>query len=124
MEPGQLLFSLLSQAPAVTALVGTRIYPVRIPAGKPRPAIAYQLVGDATASLADCPDNERPRVQVSLFADSYETLSALARAVKTTLHGHRTGQLTIDYENGIDQVDDAAACLLRVQDYTFDFPAA
>lgn len=124
MEPGQLIHALLTQAPAVSALVGARVYALRIRQGEPRPAITVQLVSDATDTLADCPGNESPRVQVSLFADTYPELCALARAVKNTLHGYRSGQLTIDYENGIDQPYEAdSACYHRVQDYALDYPA-
>ena len=124
MEPGLLIFSLLRQSPAVAALVGTRIYPLRVAQGQPRPALVYQVVGDNTDTLADCPGNETPQVQVSIFADTYAELCALGRAVKKTLHGYRAGELTIDYENGIDQPYEAdAACFHRVQDYALDYPA-
>lgn len=124
MEPGQLIFSLLRQSPAVAALAGARIFPLRVAQGQPRPALVYQVVGDNTDTLPDCAGNESPRVQVSIFADTYAELCALSRAVKNALHGFRAGQLTIDYENGIDQPYEAdAACFHRVQDYALDYPA-
>ena len=124
MEPGQLIFSLLRQSPAVAALAGARIFPLRVEQGQPRPALVYQVVGDLTDTLPDCAGNESPRVQVSIFADTYSELCALGRAVKNTLHGYRSGQLTVDYENGIDQPYEAdAACFHRVQDYAMDYPA-
>ena len=123
MEPGQLIFSLLSQSPAVSALVGTRIFPLRVKQGQPRPAVTYQLVSNATATIADCPGNESPSVQISIFSDSYEQTCAIARAIKRALHGYRDGQLTIDYENEIDQPYEADAdCFHRVQDYALDYP--
>ena len=125
MEPGQLIHRLLTEAPAVSALVGARVYALRIRQGEPRPAITVQLVSDATDTLAACPGNESPRVQVSLFADTYPELCALARAVKTTLHGYRDGQITIDYENGVDlPYDPDSDCFHRAQDYTLDYPAS
>lgn len=125
MEPGQLIHRLLLAAPAVSALVGTRVYALRIRQGEPRPAITVQLVSNANSSLADCPANETPRVQVSLFVDDYPTLCTLARAIKRTLHGYRDGQVTIDYENEVDQPYEAdSACYHRVQDYGLDYPAS
>jgi len=124
MEPGQLIFSLLRQSPAVAALAGARIFPLRVSQGQPRPALVYQVVGDSTDTLPACAGNESPRVQVSIFADTYSELCALGRAVKNALHGYRDGQLTVDYENGIDQPYEAdAACFHRVQDYALDYPA-
>jgi hypothetical protein len=124
MEPGQLIHALLLDAPAVTALVQARVYALRIRQGEPRPAITLQVVGDVTDTLAACPGNEAPKVQVSLFADTYPELCALARAVKNVLHGYRDGQVTIDYENGIDQpYEPDSACYHRVQDYALDYPA-
>ena len=122
MEPGQRLYALLSVAPAVVALTGTRIYPLRLPQESVRPAITYQVVSNAQSAPLTCPANDTPRVQVSLFADTYAGVCALAAAVRAVLHGRHPGGLVVELANEIDQYSDPAACYFRTQDYELDCP--
>ena len=124
MEPGQLVFALLSQAARVVALAGTRIYPLRIPQGQPRPAVAFQLISNTNDGIGPCRLNERARVQVSIYADSYAETCALSGAVRAVLDGYRDGETTVDFAQQLDHYDDPAACFFRSQDYEFDYPAA
>jgi hypothetical protein len=73
---------------AVTALVGSRIYPSRLPYVAPMPAITYQLISAVRmqglrgpTGLAD------PRVQVNCWADTYTGAKVLAREVRRALDG-------------------------------------
>ena len=76
---------LLSQS-TVTALAGTRIYPLVSPVDCEYPLIVYQEISDipyhamgADASIYS------PRFQVSVFAQTYSSAKAVAFAVKTAL---------------------------------------
>lgn len=122
MEAGQLIFSLLSSAPDVVALSGTRIYPLRVPQGKPRPAIAYQLVSNVNDGEPGCYGDDRPRVQVSLFADTYATLCALSAATRAALDGYRSGAIVVTHVNETDLYDEQAECFHRPQDYEVEAP--
>ena len=121
---GPLLFSLLSQAAPVAALVGTRIYPLRIPQEQPRPAITYQLISRVPEGSALCELDDDARVQVSLFADTYGEIEALSQAVRAVLHLNPAAPVHMSLDNEIDHHDDTADCYFRSQDYFLELPAA
>ncbi|MGY3091083.1 hypothetical protein ACVWYF_004147 [Hymenobacter sp. UYAg731] len=121
---GPLLFSLLSQAAPVAALVGTRIYPLRIPQEQPRPAITYQLISRVPDGSAICALDDIARVQLSLFADTYGEIEALAATVRGALHRLSTLGVYLELDNEIDHHDDTADCYFRSQDYFLEIPAA
>ncbi len=124
MAPGELLFSVLSQAPAVGALVGTRIYPLRIPEGQPRPAITYQLISRVPQGRPMCDLADAARVQLSLFTDTYAQQEALAAACRQALHGYALGPVYAELSNEIDHYDEGALCYFKTQDYELELPAA
>lgn len=132
MEPGILIYSLLRQVPAVVALVGytdpvqgpqTRIYPLRIPEGKPRPALTYQLISNTNDGIAACEIDDEARVQVSVFADTYPELCALAKAVRKALAGYDQDGASIEFAGAVDQFSDPAACYFRSVDFIVEGPA-
>ena len=81
----QAMFAALSGASAVTALVGTRIYPVTIPAGKSLPAITYfRVSGTPERRLNNGGSSgQRVRVQVDCWATTYAAAKSAAAAVQT-----------------------------------------
>ena len=121
---GPLLFSLLSQAAPVAALVGTRIYPLRIPQEQPRPAITYQLISRVPDGSPICALDDVARVQLSLFADDYGQIEVLAAAVRQALHQATVQGVYLALDNEIDHHDDTADCYFRSQDYFLEIPAA
>lgn len=120
MEPGELIFSLLSQAPAVSAIVGSRIYPVRAEQGKPRPYIVYQLIDNNPTGGPGCELDDEARVQISVYADSYSQLSALTKAVRQKLHYYEAPGVYIQWDGDHDLDDPQAACYFRTQDYLLE----
>lgn len=120
--PGKLLYDLLLAAPAVVALAGNRIYPVRLAQGAALPAIAYQLISDApTGAARGCVLPGAPRVQISLFARAYEDLEALDAAVRGALDGAETPAYRLHFLNGFDQFEDASTVFYRPTDYRVDY---
>lgn len=65
------LFTLLSQNPAVSALVGNRVYPVILPPGGVMPAITYQIVSGQTKPGLKTRGLQRWRLQVDCWGESY-----------------------------------------------------
>ncbi|MVN78922.1 DUF3168 domain-containing protein [Hymenobacter sp. HMF4947] len=125
MEPGALLNSLLSQAPAVVALVGKRIYPLVAPQGTPRPYCCYQLInrGPEAGSSKTCQLGDVARVQLSLFADTYEQLAVLTSAFRTVLdYAEPEPGVSLEIDNQQDHHDPQAACLFRSLDYLVELP--
>jgi len=124
MEPGLLLFALLSQAAPVTALVGPRIYPLRAPEGQPRPYVLYQLISRVPDGAPACHFGDVARVQLSLFADSYAQVSALAAACRAVLHfAQPAPDVFLELDNEQDHYHDQALCYFKSQDYLLELPA-
>lgn len=133
MEPLQLIFSLLAQAPAVVALLGyvdeagqqqLAAYPLVAPESKARPYLCSQVVSQQGQQATGCQLDDTARVQLSLFADSYAELAQLTRAVRATLHGYRDAAGTlIDFDTLQDHHDPQAQCLFRSLDFLLELPA-
>ena len=80
---------LLAQAP-VSALIGTRIFPLRLPQGVTLPAVTYQRIsGVPVISHDGASDLARARIQVDCWAASYAAMAGLAMAIRTALSGYR-----------------------------------
>lgn len=133
MEPGQLLFSLLSQAAPVSALLPhvrngqpeTKIYPVVAPQNTPRPYCCYQLISRVpeTGSSALCRLGDVARVQLSLFADTYAQLAQLTAAIKAELdYTEPEPGVYLEPDNQHDHHDPQAICLFRSLDYRVELP--
>ena len=96
--PQQDLYALLSNASAVTAIVGTRITPDVASQNTTVPYIAYQLLSTVNSNPIDT--NVRvganTRIQINCWADSPDQATALADAVETAL---TTGYVVFRYED-------------------------
>jgi hypothetical protein len=130
VEPGLILNALLRQAAPVVALLdhaklGLRIYPLVAPEKTPRPYLLYQLVSlvPEAGSSAVCRLGDVARVQLSLFADGYDTLAALTKAVREVLdYAEPEPGVYLTLDNQQDQHDKDAACLFRSLDYLVELP--
>jgi hypothetical protein len=80
---------LLAQ-PAVTALIGARLFPLRLPQGAAFPALTYQRVaGGEDVTHQGRSGLGRARMQLDCWAATYGQAIALADAVKDALVGYR-----------------------------------
>ncbi len=110
------LSSFLGSNTAVSAIVGSRIYPSQVPqlsAASPLPAISYHEVhGDGEFSM-DGPDQlQHSRMQFSCYGKVYADAKKLARTVRQELeaftgeladgtvieHMHREGEMDLFYD--------------------------
>ncbi|MDO7851398.1 tail completion protein gp17 [Hymenobacter convexus] len=126
MEPGQLIFARLSQAPSVGGLLQhvrdgqpeVKIYPVQAPEETPRPYLVYQLISRVPDGSALCELDDVVRVQVSMFADTYAEICTLANALRRQLHRYETAGAALELANEFDHPKTAGAlCFFRSQDY-------
>lgn len=134
MEPGAILYALLSQAAPVVALLGyvdkqqqqqVRIYPVVAPEKTPRPYLCYQLVSrnPEAGSSGGCRLGDVARVQLSFFADSYPVLAALTEAARAVLdYAEPQPGVYLEPDNQQDHHDAQALCLYRSLDYHVELP--
>lgn len=80
---------LLAQ-PAVSALIVDRLYPARLPQGATLPAVTYQrIAGTPVISHDGASDLARARFQFDCWAETYDAMVGLAKAVRVALSGHR-----------------------------------
>lgn len=89
---------LLAQ-PSVTALIATRLYPIRLPQGVTLPAVTYQRITGSSEQAYDGPVNlGQGTIQFDCWADTYASALAVAEQVRQKLAaiGHRITNL-IDF---------------------------
>lgn len=81
------IFSWLSTDPAVSALVGTAIYPNVVPEKKPLPAIVYQTMplGGPSNYLAEKPGADRIVFQVTAWSIAPTLARDIAKAARDVL---------------------------------------
>lgn len=90
---GAVRSALLASAP-VAALVGTRVYPIgSFPQSPTLPAIVYQRPSTVPDMLLDGQGFVRIRMQLSLWATTFDGARTLADAVVTALDGYHGGEL-------------------------------
>jgi hypothetical protein len=81
------LFAKLSATSGLTALVGTRIYPLIMPQGATYPAVTYQRISTEpreSCMVADC-GIARARIQVTAWAEAFSAAKAIADQVRQAL---------------------------------------
>jgi hypothetical protein len=82
------IYSALVESSAVTAIAGSRIYPLRLPRDASLPAVVYFVpTTDAVNSLSGDSGVDNNSVQISSWARDYKTAHTLATAVRAALGG-------------------------------------
>lgn len=75
---------------AVAALVGSRVYPMRLPQGFVLPAISYQRIsGPRQYDSVGATGRVHSRFQVNCWAETYAGARDLANKVRLALNDHR-----------------------------------
>jgi len=90
------IYDLLSTDAGVSAIVGTRIYPLLIEQGADMPAIAYTLISNTRvpALNADTTITEA-RVQVDLYGNTFDSVVLLADAVRVAAQRYAGTNATV-----------------------------
>ena len=126
MDANTLLNALLRASPVVQKVANSRVFPVRIPQSSPTPAVCFMLVSRMPQEYTHgIRLYDKARVQVSIFADDFTTLSTLADGCRLVLDGYRDpdGTTAIVLEMEHDQFEDGYDRYHRVQDYRMNIPA-
>lgn len=86
------LFTFLSTNAGLEALIGQRIYPLRIPENATLPALAYQKVSGPSEHSKDGDMSlNHPRFQLTCWADKYADAKAVRTAVMAALQSFANG---------------------------------
>jgi len=91
---GAIRAAILASAP-VAAMVGTRVYPMMLPQAPTFPAIVYQRISTVPDMLVEGPGFAPIRMQLSMWATTFDGARTLADAVVTALHGYHGGELRL-----------------------------
>ena len=125
-NPSKAIHYKLANTAAVTAVVSTRIYQMRVMQGAEYPAIMIQKISDVPFSGKDGNEYFRARVQVNSYAENYNDANSLAKLVMDALD-RATGSINgitvsqIDILNEIENMENFADFegIFRVmQDYS------
>ncbi len=85
------IYSTLSGDAAVSALVSTRIYPLKMPQNPVMPAITYRRVSGARISSIDgITQTDNPRYQVDVWGSSYDSVRSVVEPVIQAMDGSAT----------------------------------
>lgn len=126
MNVDPVVYALLSGAGAVTAIVGTRIYPVMLPQSQPTPAIVYELISSPRLGVIDARDTThltRARVQINLLSADHTVLRTLRDAVMAAMQFERgsiggvTVHSVLPAGEGPDSYDQPLRLYLRPLDF-------
>lgn len=92
MNIEQDLYLYLTTDPGISALAGSRVYPVKLKEGATLPAVTYQRVSTArTYAHAAASGLAHPLFQITAWGKQYEEARALADAIIAALNGYRGG---------------------------------
>lgn len=126
MRAEKVVYALLTGSQALTALVGSKIYPGLIPQNTPMPAVSYELISSVDIAPINAQAGGvvlRSRVQVSVLARTYAEVKAIQEAVREALlfrSGLIAGVQVIAITRelvGPDERDDEAALYMQGVDY-------
>ena len=132
MSANKIAYNILSTNAALTALISTRLNPVRIPQESAFPAVSYNLISQVpNPTKSGHSRTEFARVQVNAYGTSLSSAQAVASAIRTafeavTLPGTFNGIKcqTLEYDGENQTADDTAAFagLYQIsQDYLLNF---
>jgi hypothetical protein len=75
---------------AITTVVGTRVFPIKIPQGVTAASIVYtRISGDGDYTMQGPSGFVSPRIQIDAWAGSADAAANLANLVKDRLDGYR-----------------------------------
>jgi len=118
------LFSTVTSAATMAALIAARFYPVKAPAGAGVPYGTYQHVSDRPdRSFAGPVGPQKTRFRMQWWAGDPDAAWAVANAARTLLDTHRglaangVDIRSIAFETATDTFDDPVALFRVAQDY-------
>ncbi len=88
MRAESVVYQLISTDAAVTALVGSKVFPGRLPQNTVMPAVVYELIGSREILPINAQAGGvllRSRVQVSVLAKSYAEVKTVHEAIRKAL---------------------------------------
>jgi ABC-type molybdate transport system substrate-binding protein len=124
MKVGAAIYSLLVNDSAVSAIVGTRIYPELAEEGASAPYIVYSVVSNTPSDTKDGTPIDEAQLEIFSVGSTYAAANDLADKVRAALD--RKSQIvvgtvtvqSIQYTNEVVEVSEKRDLYISVQDYT------
>ncbi len=124
MKVGAAIYSLLVNDSAVSAIVGTRIYPELAEEGASAPYIVYSVVSNTPSDTKDGTPIDEAQLEIFSVGNTYAAANDLADKVRAALD--RKSQIvvgtvtvqSIHYTNEVTEVSEKRDLYISVQDYT------
>lgn len=132
MSANKIVYNILSNNAALTALISTRLNPVRIPQESSFPAVSYQLVSEIpNPTKSGHSRTEFARVQVNAYGVTLASAESVASAIRNAFEAvtlpatfNSIKCQTIEFDGELQTADDTAAFagLYQIsQDYIINF---
>ena len=132
MSANKIVYNILSNNAALTALISTRLNPIRIPQETTFPAVSYQLVSEVpTPTKSGHSHTEFARVQINAYGTTLSSAQSVASAIRTAFEAvslpgtfNSIKCQTIEFDGENQTADDVAAFagLYQIsQDYLINF---
>ena len=124
MKVGAAIYSLLVNDSAVSAIVGTRIYPELAEEGASAPYIVYSVLSNTPSDTKDGTPIDEAQLEVFSVGSTYAAANDLADKVRAALDRKSkivVGAVTvqsIQYTNEVVEVSEKRDLYISVQDYT------
>ena len=124
MKVGAAIYSLLVNDSAVSAIVGTRIYPELAEEGASAPYIVYSVVSNTPSDTKDGTPIDEAQLEIFSVGNTYAAANDLADKVRAALD--RKSQIvvgtvtvqSIHYTNEVVEVSEKRDLYISGQDYT------
>ena len=124
MKVGAAIYSLLVNDSAVSAIVGTRIYPELAEEGASAPYVVYSVVSNTPSDTKDGAPVDEAQLEIFSIGNTYAAANDLADKVRAALD--RKSQIvvgtvtvqSIHYTNEVVEVSEKRDLYISVQDYT------
>ena len=132
MSANKIVYNILSNNAALTALISTRLNPIRIPQESAFPAVSYQLVSEVpNPTKSGHSRTEFAKVQVNAYGLTLASADSVASAIRTAFEVvtlpatfNTIKCQTIEFDGELQTADDTAAFagLYQIsQDYIINF---
>lgn len=124
------LYNLLAGNTGLTALVGTRIYPVVVPEPTVYPCLSYQVVTASSSYTFDRKSHDAKRIQFDAWATSYSDCKTILHALKLALDTYSgtlsdgTRVLAAFSLQEIDQFESDGRIFRSLAEYTLEYVEA
>lgn len=127
MKAGIAIYGILTNTPAVTDLVSTRIYPESAPEGATMPYIVYSVVGNTPTETKEETVIDEAQIEVFSVQTTYGSCMTLADVVRRALDrveyindvaGQEIDVQSILYTNEVTEVNQDRNTYVAIQDYT------